>query len=345
MLPNTEQLREQLLQAEKIPAEILQLIHREKWLQIWVSKKFGGIDKIFHEGLELLFELAKTDGSLGWFVTLCSGANYFSKNLKPEIAREIFSGENVCFGGSGMIGGTAEIINKNEFCINGKWRYATGSPYLSHFTLNAKITANNKILLDENGNEKFLSFVLPKEKVDVFADWNAMGMRATNTFSFAVNDIVVSKDYGFEYDKFFTQDNSSNIPFRVFADLTLLVNYIGMARHFAEEVEKIAPQINASTSSATNEELKNYSKNVLKKAFFYASEMEALIANKDAITEVFSDEIHLFGEETVADLSTLIISTYIQVGIKASSSNSAINQVFRDFFTATQHANFRKKNN
>lgn len=306
-----------LLHAEEFPAEIMQLVHRKKWLLIWVSKEFNGLDLSFSKGLTVLYNLAKTDGSLGWFVTLCSGANYFSKNLKPKIAQEIFSSKNVCLGGSGMVTGTAKAIRKNEFLLNGTWKYATGAPHLTHFTLNAKI------------EDDIVSFVIPKENVSIIPDWTSMGMRATNTFSFVVKDVVVAKKYSFKYDKFYTEDNSSGIPFTVFADLTLLVNYIGMAQHFAESIG--------------NKHLQQFTEDVLKKTMSIAKEIERTIAHNKTLRPERMLQIHAFGEETVSDFCSQIINLYPTAGIEASRTNSPINQLFRDFFTATQHANFRKK--
>lgn len=306
-----------LLNTEEFPAEIMQLVHRKKWLLIWVSKDYNGLDVSFSKGLNLLFELAKTDGSLGWFVTLCSGANYFSKNLKPKIAQEIFNTKNVCLGGSGMVTGTAKAINKNKFILNGTWKYATGAPHLTHFTLNAKV------------DNDIVSFVIPKDKVTIIPDWQSMGMRATNTFSFKLKDVVVSKTYSFKYDQFYTQDNSSGIPFTVFADLTLLVNYIGMAQHFAV--------------SLGDKPMLEFSEQVFKKTISIAKEIEQAIARNKPLSKERMLEIHTFGEETVVDLCNYFVKLYPTAGIEASQTTSPINQVFRDFFTATQHANFRKK--
>ena len=127
----------------------------------------------------------------------------------------------------------------------------------------------------------------------------------------------------------YTQDNSSGIPFTVFADLTLLVNYIGMAHHFAECVE--------------NKQMQEFCKNVLKQTMTIAKEIENTIVNKKAFSTERILQIHWFGENVVTELCSNVIKLYPTAGIEASRTTSLINQIFRDFFTATQHANFRKK--
>src|SRR5690606_19172733 len=100
-------IQQKLLGAKQIPADVINHISKERWLQIWVPKMYGGLGLDVSDGLRLLKSLAFIDGSLGWVVKLCAGANYFSRNRQPEIAKELFKVHFTGFGGSGAIGGTA----------------------------------------------------------------------------------------------------------------------------------------------------------------------------------------------------------------------------------------------
>ena len=103
---------------DHITEDIMDIVYGERWLQIWVPKQYKGLGLSFKEGLAVLRQLANLDGSLGWMVTLCAGANYFSRNLLPHIAFDLFQHQRTCFGGSGMIGGTAEKTT-DGYRING----------------------------------------------------------------------------------------------------------------------------------------------------------------------------------------------------------------------------------
>lgn len=314
--------------------ELIAYIHENQWFNLWVPQSFNGLGSSFPNGLKILHDLAYCDGSLGWTVTLCSGANYFVGNLLPEIGEELFKPGKTCFGGSGMFGGTAEKIG-NDYLINGTWHYATGGPYLSHFTLNALLTENGETLLDEEGHEKFLSFVLPKEAVSLIPSWGTMGLKATATHSFSVDNFCISKTYSFEYNKFHLNDLIFKIPFRVFADLTLLVNYLGIAKHFFD----------ASTQYLINSHVmvaQSFAQQSLTKTIEFAEKVEYILANQLQIDTILTDEIHHFGEDVVIQLNEYVMNLYPLLGIKAASENHILNQIFRDYFTATQHRNFRK---
>jgi len=331
-----KEIREKMHGASEVSQSIMAQIHHERLLQIWVPKRYGGLGFRLNHGLQLLFDWSKIDGSLGWMLTLCSGANFFSRNLKPNIAKELFSNSKTCFGGSGMIGGTAEKQNDGTFLINGLWHFATGAPHLSHFTLNAKLTENGNPLLDESGNELIRSFVISKNQAEIIPNWKSMGMKATGTYSFKVDNVKVTEEYSFIYDEFFTEDALDRIPFRIFADLTLLVNYLGIASHFAEEAIKIRPHLDLNFFDKKIED-------AMVKVIEFANEIEHLLNKPETITQEKQFEIHDYSSDLVESLSHQILQIYIQLGIKASHTDSAVYQVFCDYFTATQHSNFRRE--
>ena len=331
---NIDAIRKQLLNVETFNSEVLQLIEKQNWLNIWVPKQYNGLGLPFSEGLQILQKTAKIDGSLGWFITLCSGANYFSRNLKPTIAHQLFSSQKTCFGGSGMLGGTAEKQN-DYYIVNGLWHYATGAPYLTHFTLNAKLIENGNEILDENGEPKFLSFILEKSQVELIPTWKSMGMVATSSHSFEVINQKVHQDYSFIYNEFYSDDLVEKIPFRVFADLTLLVNYLGMAEHFLEKsLELFSSNLQTEFEILLNESTSQ--------TIDFSIKIEKLLSENKVTSNVLETEIHQFGENTTEQITNYIIQLYPHLGIKASKTNEEINQIFRDYFTATQHRNFRK---
>ena len=330
---SVNELREAMQGATAIDEKIMNHIYAERWLQIWVPEAYGGLGCDFKTGLTKLYNWAKIDGSLGWMLTLCSGANYFARNMIPAIAKQLFSQERTCFGGSGMVGGTADEQQDGTYIVNGLWHYATGAPYLSHFTLNAHVLKQGIPVLDNEGNPRIHSFVIPQDQVVVIPNWKSMGMKATGTYSFQVNQVVIPSDYHFVYDTFYTQDTITRIPFRVFADLTLLVNYIGLADHFVEEALK--------GHNLKGKEAENQLETALATTLQYATQVENILEEEQPISQEMEADIHAFGVELVEQLTLLITQIYVQLGIKGTQVDQPIHQIFCDFFTATQHANFR----
>ena len=326
------QLKEMLGDAAAFRPEVLKWIAKENLWNIWVPKQFGGLEYSFTEGLEKLQSLARTDGSLGWTVTLCSGANYFIGNLQPETANEIFA-QPAILGGSGGMFGTAEKVGK-QYKLNGTWRYATGAPYLTHFTLNAKIVEKGEEQTNEDGTPKFLSFVIPASDVSIIEDWNTMGLKASATHSFEVKDVLIDERFSFVYNNFYLEQPIFKIHFSVFADLTLWVNYIGMAEHFMEE----APALDM----VQWRDLKDTIEEANSRAYKFAEQIEVVTVQEGAISESLIAEVHQMASESVQELSKAMIALFPHLGVNASREDHVLNQIFRDYFTATQHHIFTR---
>ncbi|UBM60106.1 hypothetical protein LAG90_05555 [Marinilongibacter aquaticus] len=328
---NLPKLRKACFGVQEFPEEVLDWIAEENLWNIWVPKSHGGLEMSLAEGLDTLKTLAKADGSLGWTVTLCAGANYFIGNLEPAVAKEIFqnNAEKVCFGGSGGLFGTAEKQGEH-YLVSGVWKYGTGAPYLTHFTLNAKIVEKGKELLDTDGQPLFRSFVLPKNRVQIIEDWNTMGLKATATHSFEVQAVRVHDHYSFMYNAFHLPQAIYKIPFSTFADLTLWVNYLGMALHFLEEAQVIL-------DAKKLDKLQVLLSGVEQKIFNCAADIQEKIDQQIDFTEEHIQEIHRMAADSVQDISHALIDIFPTLGVRASRENQPLNQIFKDYFTGTQH--------
>lgn len=333
-----KELRDLTWGVEEFPSEVLDWISKEGLWNLWVPKAYGGLELSFLAGLTKLKDLARIDGSLGWTVTLCSGANYFIGNLKEEVVQQIFKPDNpVCFGGSGAVCGMAEKQG-DQFFISGTWPYATGAPYLSHFTLNTRVTENHKTIRNKDGSPLIQSFLIPLKDVQIIEDWDAMGLKGTASHSFKVKEAIVRESHSFHYNQIYLPQTIFKINFSVFAALTLWVNYIGIAEHFLEEAEKL--QLNNKLNSlgksicVSNDKVK---KN--------AEATENIIHTKSNFSKQFIENLYQEAKDSVSNLSREIIRIYPFLGIRACSNDNQLNQIFRDYFTATQHHIFTRNKN
>lgn len=317
------------------PEKVLSWIQRENLWNIWVPKNYDGLELSLSEGLSKLQELARIDGSLGWTVTLCSGANYFIGNLEPAAAKEIFQdSKTTILGGSGGVFGTADKIG-DDYKISGTWPYATGANYITHFTLNAEIQENGKPLRNKDGSPKILSFVLPREELEIIEDWNSMGLKASSTHSFKVENVLVPQRFSFFYNEFYQPQDIFKIPFSVFADLTLWVNYIGMAEHLLGAARELKPDKNLNS---LDDALSISNLKVVE----YAKEIESRIRLNKSTNSEYIAEVHATASNSLKSISRNMIEIFPHLGIKASRNDEPLNQIFCDYFTATQHHIFTK---
>ncbi|WP_134091730.1 acyl-CoA dehydrogenase [Olivibacter sp. XZL3] len=346
----TDELRNESLHAELkncLTKEQLGLIYENKLFNLFVPKEYGGLDLSLPEALQVEELLAEIDGSLGWTVTLCSGANMFVGFLDQEIAPSIFRPKEVCFGGSGQASGRAEIF-KEGFLVTGRWRYATGAPHNTVFTANCQIYLNGEPVLSHTNEPLIKSFFFFKEEVTVLNEWNTMGLKATASHSFEVNNLFVDKNRSFRIDPESATLNQQiyRYPFQQFAELTLCINTLGMTTRF---LDLCVPILNARFNVRDGMERDVVLHQYLSKAKREMADLRRLIyevaaatwkqlGERDSIEPSLLNEISKYSRRLVRTAQHWVCLLYPYCGMKAANPMEEINRVWRDLFTASQHS-------
>ncbi|MBG6235337.1 alkylation response protein AidB-like acyl-CoA dehydrogenase [Pedobacter sp. CAN_A7] len=328
--------------------ELLNLAYQQQWFKLFVPDIYGGPALLLPEILRLEEEIAAADGSLGWTVTLCSGAGWFAGFLDTELAKEVFADPKVCFAGSGAIGGTA-TKNKDGYVINGTWNYASGALHATIFTANCVICDDQgQPLLDLNGEQQVKSFILKKEEVEILSGWSYFGLVATGSHAFTVTDRKVPLNRTFEINKAIQVDTPGfDYPFLQLAETTLAVNSAGMAKHFLALAD-------ASFKQRTGQ--KRYSP---EQVTFFESELRRCTQALTKVREDFYQAFdlswsQLIAEGGISEAALQAVSTssrklahvsrqvadelFPYCGLEAAKKETEINRVWRDLHTASQHS-------
>lgn len=337
-----------IIQKSLVDAQ-LQMIYDNNWFNIWVPKSYGGKAMDLITGTALLEEIAYWDGGLGWTITLCAGANMFAGYIDPNLAQCVFSKPKVCFGGSGRVGGKA-VWTGDKFVISGFWRFATGAPHLTHFTLNCHIYDGDVQRTDEGGEPLVYSFFVPRDMVLIHYDWDTFGLECTASHSFSLDQVSVEAENCFQIkpEQQSSDDPLYSLPFLPFAEVTLLANYIGMYRRFLDLVEKYF--LEKSKDGVWGNK---FSKQRFKLLDTYQVELETQRTDMRAQVTVLwnrcmygelsqSDpviaEIAVRSRAIVNDIRTRTATLFPLVGIAGAQRDNELNIVFRNIFTATQHS-------
>lgn len=345
---NIDLLRSQIQLAEqagKLTDAQLEIIYKEKWFNMYVPPVYGGLGLSLPEAAQLIEKLAWVDGSIGWTITLCSGANLFIGYLNNTQAKLFFKNPEVCFAGSGASTGTAKPV-EGGYIINGKWKYATGSSHATAFTANCIIT-------EHTGSEKptMSSFIFKRDEVTIGDGWNGIGMKATSSNSFFVNDLFVSEERRFVINAAHAvlPDQIYQFPFLQFAEVTLAANFMGMTVHFTDECRRLFEEriINKTLrveQSSEILELLGRAIAVMEKnrdVFHHTLTSVWQSGNNEIKWEQeLLNKLSISSKKMVKELLRIVDELYPYCGMEGADSGSAINRVWRDIHTASQHQLF-----
>ena len=324
----------------------LAIIYERQWFNLFVPKSYNGLQLSLPEGLRLEESVAWIDGSVGWTVTLCGGANWFIGFLQPELSTIIFSNGSVCLAGSGRPSGKATIVN-GGYEITGHWKYATGSAHATAFTANCVIENNGITQNDVNGNPIIRSFVFLRDEVMLYNDWDSMGMLATSSNSFEVQRLRVP-----ENRSFIITANAATLdspiyqyPFLQFAETTLAVNISGMSLRFLELCEKLFIErdnyykTEGSHTALTCLETAVEKLSLARKSFYYViqNSWNECERNRRVNAELLQ-QVSIKSRELATIARRLTDELYPYCGLTAARKGSDINRVWRNLHTVSQHS-------
>lgn len=314
----------------------LEILFRRGLFHLFVPKQYGGLELDLLEGKKLQEQLAYLDGSLGWTVTLCSGASWFVGFMDPTVMPRVFSDPRACFGGSGMVSGQAEMID-GGFRINGHWKYATGAPHNTIFTANCIVTKGGEEVLDMAGKPKLLSFYFLRDEVEIIEDWQTMGLIATGSHSFAVQDLWVDESRSFEIvpEKVRMDQPIYRYPFQAFAEVTLGANYLGMFRRFLDEADALGVNLVGVERWKLDDLADQFHQETERSWELFQSEVGELQTD-----ECFS-QVGEHARKLVQEGLQSMTKIYVQLGMRAADPSQPLNRLWRDIFTASQHMMFR----
>jgi alkylation response protein AidB-like acyl-CoA dehydrogenase len=325
------------------------LLHRRGWLKMLAPRASGGAELPLPQVVRLEEAVAAVDGSMAWVLTLCAGAGWFAGFLAPELARGIMGTRHVCLGGSGAPTGYAEQ-DGDGWRITGRWDYASGAPMATHFTLNAVLRAGGEPLLDEHGAPRIRAFLVPATQVQIVPSWGSIGMRASASHSYRIDAAWVGKEHGFTIspDSATADGPLYRYPFYSLAFVTLAANIAGMASHFMQLAQPCMSRRRHAVKNLPMLEVPEVVELVRSKEAAFAAARAtfydvldgswALVAGGTPLAAADMQAVQASSLALVAASRAAVDELYPYCGLYAAHEDSAINRVWRDFHTASQHS-------
>jgi alkylation response protein AidB-like acyl-CoA dehydrogenase len=325
----------------------LSIIYAQNWFNLFVPTEMGGLALSLPEALALEEAIAWVDGSTGWTVTLCSGADWFVGFLPRDTSAFIFGNPKACLAGSGRPSGVAKI-NGEGYEVSGRWHYATGAPHATAFTANCVVEEEGVTLLNIDGSPVVRSFLFLRDEVIIHNHWHTTGMVATASYTFEVNGLHVQRNRCFiiEPGQAVLHHPIYQYPFLQFAEATLSVNMAGMAARFIQLAEGVFAARNQQRNFSAEQlqafaQTINSAKSQMKEArqqFYAAVQLSWNTCASGAVVDgLVLNSVSVCCRQLTGTSLQAVDMIYPFCGLAAADKHTEINRVWRNLHTASQH--------
>ena len=173
--------------AGRLSQPVVEALHREGLLGMWVPRSVPrGSELDVLSSLEVIENVSYGDPSTGWVLMAASlaigtGAAY----LESSAVDELFGGTALpVIAGQGTRPGTAVPVS-GGFRLSGSWSFASGIKHATHIHTLGIIQGTNEPRI----------FVLPVGQATLVDNWDVLGLRATGSIDYRIDDAFVPESY------------------------------------------------------------------------------------------------------------------------------------------------------
>ncbi|WP_435218214.1 acyl-CoA dehydrogenase family protein [Streptomyces sp. bgisy034] len=179
--------------ARAVPAEIIAALRQAGAFRMSLPGAWGGEQLDLVESARVVRELSRADGSTGWTVQAASMAWFFVRSLPREtLEKEVFGdGADVMLRGAIAPKGRAAAV-KGGYRLSGRWPLASGS-FTPDWMLAGFVVEGASPLPD--GRPEMRVALLRPEQAAFLDTWDAVGLRATQSTDFTMDDVFVPERF------------------------------------------------------------------------------------------------------------------------------------------------------
>ncbi|MBO0683970.1 MAG: acyl-CoA dehydrogenase family protein, partial [Candidatus Dormibacteraeota bacterium] len=117
--------------ARRMPDELVDALYDTGVFRAFTPRELGGLEVDLLEWMELIEELSRINGSVGWNAFINAGQT----SLQPDTMRRILARERwIVAGNVGRAAGAAHRV-EGGYRISGRWPFTSGAPFATHLSM------------------------------------------------------------------------------------------------------------------------------------------------------------------------------------------------------------------
>ena len=168
-----------------IPQETVNALVDAELHKVMVPAAVGGLELPVNDCIDIWTEISRADGSVGWcLMASCAATAYFAAWCPDEHIERMFADGVPMSAGQFAPNGTA-TPDGDGFRLNGRYSFGSG--------INHAQWAGAGVFTEEpeGVDPRFLFAIYPVEKAQITGNWDVMGLQATASYDYTLEDVYV----------------------------------------------------------------------------------------------------------------------------------------------------------
>lgn len=184
--------------ARSLSAEVVDALVEAGLFACLVPRELGGGECDISAAIEAFEEVSRADGSAGWCLMAGALSSASAAVLMGEAAaREIFEGApRVIHAGQLAPRGPAHV-EAGGYRVRGEWSFGSGALHATHLLSGCIAFADGSPRLLPNGLPEIRAVCVPRGDAELRDNWQVVGLEATGSIDYAIDDVHVPEEYSF----------------------------------------------------------------------------------------------------------------------------------------------------
>ncbi|RFA08984.1 hypothetical protein B7R54_06925 [Subtercola boreus] len=214
----------------RIAEPVIEALYASGAIGVITPRELGGSEMTPRQAMDVYRTLSYADPSTGWVtMALAMSTGLAGAFFERSAAEELFSTPRLGIAGQGTRAGRAEPV-EGGYLVSGQWSFASGIKHATHLHTAAADT--------KTGETRF--FIVPVAEVDFVDNWNVLGLRATGSIDYRLDNAFVRRE--FSYPSLSTVPVTGGWLYRVgignFASINHGAWALGVGRRLLDELAK-----------------------------------------------------------------------------------------------------------
>ena len=329
---------------------VVDAIRAAELFWLLVPKELGGSEALLGDVLAVFEELAYADGSTGWSVmanitTSCFASIYTSDDASAAMFPASGLGIH-----AGMLGpvGTARATD-GGYVVSGNYQFGSGCAHSTWFGAGVQeVDANGEPMIDEIGLPAMRVVFLRRDQVEVNGNWDVLGLAATGSYDYAVDEQFVEAGFTFPLLAADAQRGGAGYGIGLFGLVAAghAGFALGVGKRALVEILELAPtKARMGGAPVSTEQLFQHefamhdaAMNAARAYVFESfADAESTVLAGDACSQVQQQRLRqstTYATRIAADAARF---AYTWAGTSALRNGGVLQRCFRDIHAGTQH--------
>jgi indole-3-acetate monooxygenase len=325
----------------KLPDNLVRSLHQAGLFRALIPKQFGGLELAFDDYLDIVKRLAQSDASTAWCVNQSAVIAITTLWLHPDVISQIWSDPRTSIANGPPYNCNIER-KAGDYTLDGHWGFSSGCQHATWMTGPARLPDNS-----------WRSGFFRPDQVEFVDNWKVAGLKATGSFQFKVNHLVIPESQVVDFRKKPSVTNTMTLlPISLLFAVSFAAVALGLAKGALSDVIKIAQGKKpkwASLRLSDDPDVQRF----LGKAMARWRAADAYLASTSNIicNEIKHDlsvsydqraQLRMAGTHIIQECAEIVDTAYKISGSSGIYQDETLQRRFQDMHVITQHVQGRE---